>query len=208
MLWVRGALSPQEMRDQILNPDGDWQKKILTWLESCHIGEFLTGSMEEVSAVVAESKKTSGYTDPISSLPLPPPEPHICAKDLTCLKCEEDRSWWKGYQEVVDNILLQSNVHDCDHNKYGKCRARFPRPVVEETTVDKDTGSITLRKLEAWVNTFTPALSYIVRCNTDVTSMLSGTAVKAIVAYVSDYISKSSLKTHVMFECIQSVIQR
>ncbi|KAF8125103.1 hypothetical protein EV363DRAFT_1176404, partial [Boletus edulis] len=58
------------------------------------------------------------------------------------------------------------------------------------------------------MNSFTWLVTYLFRCNTDVTSLLSGTAVKAVVAYISDYISKSPLKTYVIFDTIQSVFQR
>jgi hypothetical protein len=37
---------------------------------------------------------------------------------------------------------------------------------------------------------------------------MSGTAIKAIVAYISDYITKSGLKTYVIFDAIQSVFNR
>ena len=49
---------------------------------------------------------------------------------------------------------------------------------------------------------------YALRCNTDVTSLSSGTAIKAVVLYVSDYITKSTLKTHTIFDSIRSVFQR
>ncbi len=52
-----------------------------------------------------------------------------------------------------------------------------------------------MKKIEAWLNTFTPLVTYIFCCNTDVTSLSSGTAIKAVVLYVSDYITKTSLKT-------------
>jgi len=39
-------------------------------------------------------------------------------------------------------------------------------------------------------------------------SLLSGTAIKSVFAYVTDYITKSSLKTHTMFEAIQAVLER
>ena len=58
------------------------------------------------------------------------------------------------------------------------------------------------------MNTFTPALSYILRCNHDVTSLLSGTAIKSVIAYVADYITKTPLKTHVMFRSVQEVFSR
>ena len=49
-------------------------------------------------------------------------------------------------------------------------------------------------------------LTYLLRCNTDTTSLLSGTAIKAAIAYITDYISKSSLKTHVIFETIKIIL--
>jgi len=38
--------------------------------------------------------------------------------------------------------------------------------------------------------------------------LLSGTAIKAVVMYVSNYITKSSLKTHTIFESICSVFHK
>ncbi|THU94959.1 hypothetical protein K435DRAFT_667372, partial [Dendrothele bispora CBS 962.96] len=51
-------------------------------------------------------------------------------------------------------------------------------------------------------------MTYLLRCNSDVTSLLSGTAIKAVVAYVSDYITKWSLNTHVIFDVIRVVLTR
>ena len=65
-----------------------------------------------------------------------------------------------------------------------------------------------MRKLEAWINTFTPLVTYTFCCNTDVTCLSSGTAIKGVAMYVSDYITKSSLKTHVIFDTIRTVFQK
>jgi hypothetical protein len=54
----------------------------------------------------------------------------------------------------------------------------------------------------------TPIVTYLLRCNTDITSLLSGTAIKAIVAYVSDYVTKPGLKTYTVFDTIRSVFDR
>ena len=96
----------------------------------------------------------------------------------------------------------------CKDNKYGKCKARFPRPVFECTEVDPETGALKLKKLEPWINSFTPVLTYVMRCNTDVTCLWSGTALKAVIVYVSDYITKTGLKTHVVFEAIRSIFDK
>ncbi|TFK58952.1 hypothetical protein BDN72DRAFT_781395, partial [Pluteus cervinus] len=93
-------------------------------------------------------------------------------------------------------------------NKWGKCRARFPRPLYKESYVDNATGTLLIKKLEPWINTFTPALTYLFRCNTDVTSLKSGTAIKAVTLYVSNYITKTALKTHVVFDSIRSIFEK
>jgi hypothetical protein len=51
-------------------------------------------------------------------------------------------------------------------------------------------------------------VTYLLRCNSDVTSLLSGTAIKAIVAYISDYVTKPGLKTYTIFDTIRSVFDR
>ena len=58
---------------------------------------------------------------------------------------------------------------------------------VTQTQVDPKTGALNIKKGEAWINTLTPIITYLLQCNTDVTSFMSGTAIKAIVAYISDY---------------------
>jgi len=58
------------------------------------------------------------------------------------------------------------------------------------------------------MNSVTPTLTYLIRCNSDVTSLLSGTAIKAVVAYVSDYITKPGLKTYSVFDVIKSIFDK
>jgi len=77
-----------------------------------------------------------------------------------------------------------------------------------ETAINPETGSLNIKKGEAWLNTFTDILTYLMRCKTDVTSLLSGTAIKSTVAYVTDYITKTPLKTHTMFEAIKTIFSR
>jgi hypothetical protein len=123
------------------------------------------------------------------------------------------------FKETVDDLLLRSNQHDhsvyengndisyCLNSK-GQCKRRFPRETFEQTTVDPKTGALNMKKGEAWMNNVTPELTYLLRSNSDVTSLLSGTAVKAVVAYVTDYITKQALKTYSVFDVIRSIIDK
>ena len=229
LLWLMGNLTPEEMKQRILDPKSDFQKKIIDWIESCQIGEFLTGTKEEVMDKVKQKETEQGYKDPTETMALPPPQ--YCKKmhsvNVNCSKCNELNEWWTGFNETVDDLICKSNIHNCERgrnkdgsrksnlsyvgckdNKYGKCKARFPRPTYDESHIDMESASINIKKKEAWINTLTPAVTYLFRCNTDVTCLWSGTALKAVVLYVSDYITKSGLKTHVVFEVIKSIFER
>jgi len=64
LLWILNSLSSQEIRDQIMDPNSDFQKKIVEYLESVHVGEFMNGTMNEVKQQVGENMKAEDYKDP------------------------------------------------------------------------------------------------------------------------------------------------
>jgi hypothetical protein len=253
VLWILGALSPQTIRDRIMNNDAEFQTKLIEYLEGCHIGEFLTGTMDEIKSRVPEYiEKKKGihgihsnvknaniqvdeYQDPTLTLPTPPP--FACVKECgQCSKCVNLVDWWNQYAETVDDLILRSNIHKCSAstlnenslngsqstsdssnifksskgciNKDGVCKARFPRDIVPETFIDASDGHIFIKKKEAMMNTLSPSLTYIMRCNTDVSSMQSGTAIKAVIRYVTEYISKVTLKTHQIFSSAYDVFDK
>lgn len=74
--------------------------------------------------------------------------------------------------------------------------------------VDSQTNALNLKKSEPYINTVTPELSYLLWSNSNVTSLLSGMAIKDVVAYVTDYTTKKSLKTYSVFQVIYSVFDR
>ncbi|KAJ7300450.1 hypothetical protein DFH08DRAFT_650074, partial [Mycena albidolilacea] len=226
LIWIKSALSPLEIRNRLLNPDEQFQKDLVAYLESCHVGEFLTGTMAEVKTKVPYRTTTRkglhdvidseeynptpvGYADPTQTLPEAPPPLCDCNEEM-CEACACSDSWWRSLAEVTDDLVLRSNVHTLRGclRKDGTCSARFPRDVFTKTEVDLEDGYIHIKKLEPMINTITPDLTYLLRCNTDVTSLLSGTSIKAVVAYVSDYITKSSLKIYHMFDSVNSVLKR
>ena len=224
LLWILNSLSPQEIRDRIMDPNSDFQKKLVEYLESVHVGEFMTGTMDEVKEQVQEHMKTEEYKDPTQTLPDVPPEPADCDCNK-CESCEGTANWWRNFKITVDDLILRSNVHKCRTsipadekkqkkerrgciNKHGNCKARFPRQTFDKTEVDPNTGALNIKKGEKWINTLTPIVTFLLRCISDVTSLLSGTAIKAIVAYISDYVTKPGLKTYTIFDTIRSVFDK
>ncbi|KAJ7156922.1 hypothetical protein C8R43DRAFT_883628 [Mycena crocata] len=223
LIWIKGALSPAEIRKKMLQEDGEFQKAMIAYLEAAHVGEFLTGTLQEVKSkvpyaaksrrglhdIVTEEVRTTAvrdYKDPTQTLPKAPPPFCECGEN-GCTSCEELGKYWKDYNETVDDLILRSNVHTC-RSADGKCNARFPRPLHMHTEVDPTDGHINVKKREPMINTVTPAVTYTHRCNSDTTSLLSGTSIKAVVAYISDYVTKGSLRIYHMFETVKDVLNK
>ncbi|TFK47082.1 hypothetical protein OE88DRAFT_1607705, partial [Heliocybe sulcata] len=210
LLWITNSLSPQEIRDRILDSRSEFRKKMIDYLESVHQGEFIGKTMTEVQNDTLYASSDPDYKDPTQTLPEAPPYPCNHQSDEKCENCKKSDNWWELFKDTTNDLLYRSNIHRCrDHCMVkGECKARFPRPYVETTIVDEKDGYITLKKLERRLNTFTPALTYLLRSNSDVTSLLSGTALKSVVAYVTDYITKTPLKTYTIFQTICDVFDR
>ena len=156
LLWISGSLTPQEIRDKIMDVDSDFQKKMVKYLESLCMGEFLTGPKVEVSEQVKNASKSSDYYKPTLTLPVPPP---LACGD-TCKECscdKQSRSWWLRFRDTVDGLLLRFNQHvhkfDSKENNIsycmtskGECKRRFPIDTFEQTLVDPKTGALDLKK--------------------------------------------------------------
>jgi hypothetical protein len=222
LLWIKRNLSPQEVRERLIKPDAEFTKALIAYLESTHQGGFSNNkTMDDVKAMIDIKSKRDGYVDARSKLPCPCPS--RCRIDCgTCDQCLDNKTWWKAFDERTNEILYKSNIHNCsimtiDNNnvtvpicRIGRttCKARFPRPKISYTTVDTNDGHITMKKEEENMNTFSSIITYLTGCNTDVTPLSSGTSVKAIIAYVSDYVSKSPLKTYMIFDTVRNVYRK
>ena len=125
LLWIKGYLNPQELKDKIMNNDEAWQLRLFKYLESCHSGEFITGSHAEVSKILEEERTKEGYVDPTQTLPNPPPskcrQDHQGTETLQCKTCKDIMNWEEKYKITVDDLLHRSNVHSCSRgtNKDG-----------------------------------------------------------------------------------------
>jgi len=116
--------------------------------------------------------------------------------------------WWKNFECTVNDLIVRSNTHTYRCKTNDVCMTQFPQDIYSETKVDKQDGHIFMKKLEQWINTFNPTLIYLFKCNTDVGSMLSKTSIKAVISYVTDYVTKPSLKTHQIFSSAYDIFEK
>ena len=116
ILWLEGNLIPNEIRKRILDNESDCQTKHIAWVESCQIGEYLTGTQEEILEKVSSKAHLPSYEDPTETLPCPPPVEcnidHLASDD--CRNCSEVKKWWIQFDDTVDDLISKVNIHNCD----------------------------------------------------------------------------------------------
>ncbi|KDQ50649.1 hypothetical protein JAAARDRAFT_106286, partial [Jaapia argillacea MUCL 33604] len=229
LLWITNTLTPQEIRDKLMSRDNDFEKAMIDYLENSHMGVFLDATMNEVAHKVKsknynmkhelnsnemDTEKEPDVPSEAYLFPIKPPVECKKRQCMGCSQCTKTNNWMAAFKNTVNHLVYHLNRHICqigwckEVKSDATCKARFPREVHETSSVDKETGHINMKKLEPYINFFSPVVTFLLRCNSDVTCLLSRTAVKAVIAYVTDYITKSSLKTHVMFDVVKNIVER
>jgi hypothetical protein len=112
LLWIENSLTPQAIRDKILDPSSDFQKKMVEYLESVCTGEFLTGTMEQVQDFI----NTQQEFDPEQAVPnlrLPEPAPEQCnGNHIVAMSCDKLRFRRKHIlYKRFGRALVTRNVH-------------------------------------------------------------------------------------------------
>ncbi|KAJ7818391.1 hypothetical protein B0H14DRAFT_2169863, partial [Mycena olivaceomarginata] len=77
-----------------------------------------------------------------------------------------------------------------------------------ESSFDAETGEMNLRCLDGLVNNFNATILEAMRCNMDIKFIGSGASAKGILYYITDYITKSQLKTHVAFSMLELAVKK
>lgn len=106
---------------------------------------------------------------------------------LTCYK------YWKG--------PLSGEPHECqfDLDESNTC---------SESYFDSETGELNLCCLDGMVNNFNLTIIEAIRCNMDVKFIGSGPSAKAVLYYITDYITKSQLKSHAAFAALELAVKK
>jgi hypothetical protein len=83
---------------------------------------------------------------------------------------------------------------------------RMPRKLVPSSTIDPDTGHISMRRSDPLINNFNEYLIAACRSNMDIKFIWTGNDAKALVYYITDYVTKMSLSFHDTFALVQKSI--
>ncbi|CAF2988101.1 unnamed protein product [Rotaria sp. Silwood2] len=103
----------------------------------------------------------------------------------------------------TDTCYKYSNPKQGDKKN---CRLHMPRKLVPVSTIDPDTGHISMRRSDPWINNFNEYLIAACRSNMDIKFIWSGSDAKALVYYITDYVTKMSLSFHDTLALVQKSI--
>ena len=119
-----------------MNGDLEFQQSLIAYLERAHMGEFFTGTLDEIkqktplpktlgpqgihTILTQEEVVDADYKDPTQTMPMAPPP--LCNKvhsnDIisdSCADCESLNEWWRKFESTVDDLIVHSNTHTCRH---------------------------------------------------------------------------------------------
>ena len=89
-----------------MNPDSHFQRQMVEYLESVHMGEFITGSLEDVKRNLDIAELDDQHKNPTETLPIQPPpqcNQNACGE---CKSCQATNLWASQFSSTVDDILL------------------------------------------------------------------------------------------------------
>ncbi|KAF7314095.1 ATP-dependent DNA helicase [Mycena chlorophos] len=198
LVWVEGGLNPNEIRKRALgiaDEDVEFRERLVRFLD-----DTISNS------IPAEPAPTEGVQSDVHN---------PCS--VRGIRAEMDQ-FPAERQKDLRNVAIQCQKHT--HSK--TCFKYWPGPphpktcrfdlhednYRAETVFDPETGEINLRCLDGLVNNFNATILEAVRNNMDIKFIGSGTSAKAILYYITDYITKSQLKTHVAFAMLELAVKK
>lgn len=216
LIWLDGHPSPQALRDKMLLSDV-YRDRMFRWLES---------------VIKCELPHTTNVVHEEPGKPLLPPErneesgnPHPGTAPAPSLSAfERHEEFEEAFNGFVEELVKEFNWHQ--HNstcfKYapgGKipetaeqrdalCRMRIDGTTCPETRLDDDSGGILLRRLHPRIASYNDLVIFLIKSNMDIKFIGSGEAAKALLYYITDYITKPSLAVHVGLGALSYAIQR
>jgi hypothetical protein len=196
LIWIEGALNPNKIRERVMK-DLSWGQRLLEYLD-----DTLTNVIP---------------ADPVPDTcgPLDGKDP--CTLRGADLDTEDVQlrlaSRMKDIHRLAERVQRHRHTHTCyKYYKPGEARTcRFDLKednVRLDSCINPETGNVSLRCLDGLVNNFNITMLEAVRCNMDIQFIGSGESAKAMIYYITDYITKSQLKSHVAYAALQLAVKK
>lgn len=186
-----------------MQSDETYSRTIITWLEQMIKCEFL--DQTEVCSLPVCEPSCGGIDPRLSEAP-----------QLAHLTEDE---FEMAYKSFLHDLVVACNWHEhtdtCwKHLKFGElcddahCQMWMDGLTRQSTTIDETTLSILLHRLHPRINNYNDLVLFLLQCNMDIKHIGSGPGAKALVFYITDYITKNGLSVHIGLDAIKYAIRR
>ncbi|THU85216.1 hypothetical protein K435DRAFT_685978, partial [Dendrothele bispora CBS 962.96] len=200
LIWVEGSLNPNELKAKVLANDQssrEFQQRLINFLDATIINHI-----QPIPSTSSPQSTPDFHPSSVRS--------HLHSNSQS----GNDISTRRDLDMHFLSKSCQSHRHTKTCYKYCKpgeplqCRFDMDPSNTEPTSrFDVETGELHLRCLDGMVNNYNPTMLEALRCNMDIKFIGSGASAKAILYYVTDYITKSPLKTHVAYAALASAVK-
>jgi len=159
------------------------------------------------------------YSTRIRAKDLGNPHPGVIPSPSISLHGENTDTFWNLYYYHVDSLLYEYNWHDHQATCWktlkasqkrtdSNCRMGMDGVTRPKTIVDDDTFAVLLRRLHPRIASFNDLSTFLLKCNINFKAITSGEAAKAYMFYLTDYVTKYTLPTHVGMAALLHAIQK
>ncbi|KAH7871984.1 uncharacterized protein C8R40DRAFT_1053578, partial [Lentinula edodes] len=201
LVWLEGGLNPNEIkRRAIEDPSSEFCTRLVQYLD------------DAISNIVPPV--------PDDEILVPSDIKHPCSVRGTTMQGFEHPAMESDLatQKDLHNLVLKCQVHTHTGTCYKYSRSdshpkecRFGLDASNNEPIsyfNPENGELTLRCLDGLVNNFNEYIIRAIRCNMDIKFIGSGASAKAVMYYITNYITKSQLKVHVAYAALERAVKR
>ncbi|TFK90038.1 hypothetical protein K466DRAFT_461484, partial [Polyporus arcularius HHB13444] len=188
----------------------EYRDHMFRWLESIIKCELL-GTVDVVS-------EPGGCALPRPTLAESPEHIHPAVRPPPRIADVSPSQFEAQYHTFVNELVEQHNWHEHRDTcwKYLRpgqprtdenCRMRIDGSTRRLTELDPETLSVQLRRLHPRIANYNDLVIFLIQANMDVKHIGSGEGAKALIYYITDYITKASLPAHLGLTALMYAIE-
>ncbi|KAJ3539217.1 hypothetical protein NM688_g6398 [Phlebia brevispora] len=197
VVWIEGGLDPHQIRDRVLAGDNEFAHRLIQFLDGTISNEIPTHPDGEQPGSDCSPHPCSVRGPLRAAYATDAQYAHAAQADLHWLarKCQRHKHTMTCYKYVKPGEPRQ-------------CRFDLDEKNVLNQSSFNERGELNLRCLDGMVNNFNDTILRAIRCNMDIKFISSGEAAKAVIYYITDYITKSDLKAHVAYAALELAVKK
>ena len=207
LVWVEGGMNPNEIRQRAVERgDSEFAQRLIKFLDDC-----ISTAIPLKPDAPEPRLQCWKYNHP--------PGPCVI-RDI--VSSAEEQSLSAEVKTIARGHDLNRLVTKCQRHEHGftcykyckkgePLRCRFDLEeghVRSDSYFDQVTGELCLRCLDGVVNNFNETILRAIRCNMDIKFIGSGDSAKGVLYYITDYIAKAQLKTHVAYAALELAVKK